>query len=141
MSKNKKDKKKKQKEKQLTLAQLEQQKFDIIQLLKFEKIDTKPNFAKFLDTYVERIAAVVDGGRMQFYPVNQYSLSKIYVKFLDKHELMFMKYVLPGKQCYYMYDDFDEVPLKQKELELVEKFFNYLLQFKFVWYPEMLSTK
>ena len=133
MSKNKKDKKNKKKQKQLEQVQAEQKKFDIIELLKTEQLDTKPNFAKFLDQYVERIAAVVSTGKIQFYPTMQYQLSKIFVRFLDKHELIYIVEVISGQSHYYMYDDLNEVPMKLKEIELVEKFFNYLLQFKFVY--------
>ena len=132
----KKKQKQKQKQKQLEQVQSEQKKFDVIELLKTEHLDTKPNFAKFLDTYVERIAAVVSNGKMQFYPTVQYSLPKIFVRFLDKHEFIYMAEVLPDKPHYYMYDDLEEIPLKPKELELVEKFFNYLIQFKFVYAAE-----
>lgn len=52
MSKSKKDKKSKKKQKQLEQVQSEQKKFDIVELLKTEQLDTKPNFAKFLDNYV-----------------------------------------------------------------------------------------
>jgi len=69
---------------------------------------------------------------MQFYPTVQYSLPKIFVKFLDKHEFIYIAEVLPGKPHCYMYDDLEEIPLKPKELELVEKFFNYMWEFKFI---------
>lgn len=133
MSKNKKDKKKKKKQKQLEQVQAEQKKFDIIELLKTEQLDTKPNFAKFLDTYVEKITAVVNNGKAQFYPVLQYALTKVFVKFLDGHELIYIETVLPEQPHYYLYDGMDEVQLKQKEIDLVEKFFSYIWEFKFVY--------
>ena len=132
MSKNKKDKKKKKKQKQLEQVQAEQKKFDIIELLENEQLDTKPNFAKFLDSYVERISVVVNNGKIQFYPTIEYSFPKIFVLFLDKHELMYSKDIIPGKQHYCLYDDEDEIELDQKQIQLVEIFFQRLFEFKFI---------
>ena len=129
----KKKQKQKQKQKQLEQVQSEQKKFDVIELLKTEHLDTKPNFAKFLNTYVERISAVVSNGKTQFYPILHYTLPKVFVKFLDGHELMYMENVLPEHPHYYLYDGVDDVPLKQKDIELVEKFFNYMWEFKFIY--------
>lgn len=132
MSKHKKDKKQKKKQKQFEKIKEVQKKFDILELLKTENIDTKPNFAKFLDQYVERIAAVVKNGKIQFYPVEECSLIKVLVMFLDKHELIYDENVLQGHSHYYMYDDLVEIPLTQNDISLIENFFNLLFQFKFV---------
>ena len=132
MSKNKKDKKQKKKQKQLEKIQAENKKFDIFGLLKNEQLDTKPNFAKFLDQYVERIAAVIKNGKIQFYPVEECSLTKVLVMFLDKHELIYDENVLQGHPHYCMYDDLVEIPLTQNDIESIENFFNLLVQFKFV---------
>ena len=137
----KKKQKQKQKQKQLEQVQSEQKKFDVIELLKTEHLDTKPNFAKFLDQYVERIAAVVKYGKIQFYPTEEYSLPKILVKFLDKHELIYDENVLPNCSHYHMYDDLDEISLKPNEIKLVENFFNLLFQFKFVYGPKPFKIK
>lgn len=132
MSKNKKDKKKKKKQKQVEQVQTEKTCFDIISLLKTQQLDTKPNMAKFLDQYVEYIRGLVSNSKIVFYPTLQYSITKIFVKFLDGHELLYTKNVLPGSPKYYMYDGLKEVQLKEKELELIEVFFKYLLEFRFV---------
>lgn len=132
MPKTKKEKKVKKKQKQIEKIHAENQKFDIIGLLKTEQLDTKPNFAKFLDSYVERISVVVNHGKIQFYPTVECSFPKIFVLFLDKHELMYSKDVLPGKQHYCLYDDENEIVLSQKDVQLVEVFFQHLLEFKFV---------
>ena len=132
MSKSKKEKKAKKKQKQLEKVQAEKKKFDIIELLKTEQLDTKPNFAKFLDAYVERIAVVVNNGKIQFYPTIECSFPKILVRFLDKQELMYSEHVLQGQQHYCLYDDLVEIKLKQEELQLIEDFFSYLQKFKFI---------
>ena len=132
MSKSKKEKKAKKKQKQLEKVQAEKQKFDIIELLKTEQLDTKPNFASFLDKYVELISVVVDNGKIQFYPTIEYSFSKILVRFLDKQELMYSKYVLQGEQHYYMYDGLTELKLKSDDCQLLEEFFSNMQKFKFI---------
>lgn len=132
MSKAKKEKKAKKKQKQLEKVQAENQKFDIIELLENEQLDTKPNFAKFLDSYVERISVVVKHGKIQFYPTVECSFPKIFVLFLDKQELMYSRNVLAGKQHYCLYDDEDEIELDQKQIQLVEVFFSHLFEFKFI---------
>lgn len=132
MSKNKKDKKKKKKQKQVEQVQTEKTCFDIISLLKTQQLDTKPNMAKFLDQYVEYIRGLVLNSKIVFYPTFQYEITKVFVKFLDSHELLYTKNVLSGSPNYYLYDGLTEVQLKEKELELIEMFFKYLLEFKFV---------
>lgn len=132
MSKNKKDKKKKKKQKQVEQIQTEKTCFDIISLLKTQQLDTKPNMAKFLDQYVEYIRGLVSNSKIVFYPTFQYEITKVFVKFLDSHELLYTKNVLSGSPNYYLYDGLTEVQLKEKELELIEMFFKYLLEFKFV---------
>ena len=132
MSKNKKDKKKKKKQKQVEQVQTEKTCFDIISLLKTHQLDTKPNMAKFLDQYVEYIRGLVSNSKIVFYPTFQYEITKVFVKFLDSHELLYTKNVLSGSPNYYLYDGLTEVQLKEKELELIEMFFKYLLEFKFV---------
>ena len=132
MSKNKKDKKKKKKQKQVEQIQTEKTCFDIISLLKTQQLDTKPNMAKFLDQYVEYIRGLVSNSKIVFYPTFQYEITKVFVKFLDSHELLYTKNVLSGSSNYYLYDGLTEVQLKEKELELIEMFFKYLLEFKFV---------
>lgn len=61
--------------------------FDVMSLLRDEKLDTKPNFAKFLETYVRDVRMCV-GSKIQFYPALKYDTRKIFVTFLDGHELV-----------------------------------------------------
>ena len=133
MSKNKKDKKLKRKQKQLEQVQAKNKKFDIIGLLKTEQLDTKPNFAKFLNEYVERIAAVVSNGKIQFYPTLNYQLPKILVRFLDGHELSYEKEPMHNCPHCYLFDDLKEVKLSNDDLKYAEMFFNHIVDFKFVY--------
>ena len=127
MSRKKKDKKKSLK----TNENVEENpKLDIIFLLKNELMDTKPNMAKFLKTYVKLIR-VFTGNKIEMYPQYHYDISKIFVTFNDNHQLI--KERLDKEYTYYMYDGIDEVPLKEKEKESVSQFFDFLLQFKFVY--------
>ena len=127
MSRKKKDKKKSLK----TNENIEENpKLDIIFLLKNELLDTKPNMAKFLKTYVKLIR-VFTGNKIEMYPQYHYDISKIFVTFNDNHQLI--KERLDKEYTYYMYDGIDEVPLKEKEKESVSQFFDFLLQFKFVY--------
>ena len=129
----KRQKRKEKKRKQLEAKLVEEQvKFNILKLLEEEQLDTKPNMAKFLDQYVEYIRGLVSNSKIVFYPTLQYEITKVFVKFLDSHELIYTKNVLSGSPNYYMYDGLTEVQLKEKELELIEMFFKYLLEFKFV---------
>lgn len=127
MSRKKKDKKKSIKSKENVE---ENPKLDIIFLLKNELMDTKPNMAKFLKTYVKLIR-VFTGNKIEMYPEYHYDISKIFVSFNDNHQLI--KERLDKDYVYYMYDGIDEIPLKEKEKESVSQFFDFLLQFKFVY--------
>ena len=127
MSRKKKDKKKSLK----TNENLEENpKLDIIFLLKNELMDTKPNMAKFLKTYVKLIR-VFTGNKIEMYPQYHYDISKIFVTFNDNDQLIRER--LDKEYDYYMYDGIDEIPLKEKEKESVSQFFDFLLQFKFVY--------
>lgn len=127
MSRKKKDKKKSLK----TNENVEENpKLDIILLLKNELMDTKPNMAKFLKTYVKLIR-VFTGNKIEMYPQYHYDISKIFVTFNDNHQLIRER--LDKDYAYYMYDGIDEIPLKEKEKESVSQFFDFLLQFKFVY--------
>ena len=127
MSRKKKDKKKSLK----TNENVEENpKLDIIFLLKNELMDTKPNMAKFLKTYVKLIR-VFTGNKIEMYPQYHYDISKIFVTFNDNHQLIRER--LDKEYDYYMYDGIDEIPLKEKEKESVSQFFDFLLQFKFVY--------
>lgn len=130
--KRQKRKEKKRKELEAKLAE-EQVKFDILKLLEEEQLNTKPNMAKFFKDYVEMIRGF-NNGKILFYPNFKYELTKIIVKFLDGHELIYdmmtdgkftPKYCL----CYY----FDVEELKDKDVQLIEEFFKNILNFKFVY--------
>ena len=108
-------------------------KFDIIRLLKETQLDTKPNVAKFLQNHVRDIRAVISNGKIQCWPTYKYQISKVFVTFLDGHELIFyVTQVIPNIPKYYLYYNMDEIELKQCNVQFVEAFFNALLQFKFV---------
>ena len=130
--KRQKRKEKKRKQLEAKLAE-EQVKFDILKLLEEEQLDTKPNMAKFLKDHVEMIRCLCKS-KLQFYPTFKYELSKVFVKFLDGHELIYdMKSDGKFAQIYYMYDGTDEEELSTKDVEPVKAFFDYLLQFRFVY--------
>ena len=132
MSQRKKDKKQKKKERQAEQAKSEKACFDIVQLLSTEQIDTKPNLAKFLDTYVKDIHASIGSSKISFYPNYRYELAKLFVRFLDGHELVYILNTLPNGQNYFLYDGVDEQTLTHKDIVVVEKFFNFLFDFKFI---------
>lgn len=134
MSRHTKDKKKKQKQIEKRLEKVEQQQieFDIIMLLKTELLDTKPNFAKFLKEYVKDIRCY-NSQKIQFYPIYKYELSKVFVKFLDGHELIYDIHALTDQSKYCMLKNIDEEQIKEKDILVVKKFFDLLFQFKFVY--------
>lgn len=114
-------------------VQSNETKFDIIKLLKEEQLDTKPNVAKFLQSHVKNIKAVISNGKVQFWPSAKYQVSKVFVTFLDGHELIFYAtQVIPTLPRYYLYDGVDEIELKQCNVPFVEAFFDALTKFKFV---------
>ena len=98
MTKNNKieeSKKERRQRKRAEAIQGNQTTFDIINLLQHENLETKPNFAKFLETYVKDVRVCV-GSKIQFYPTLKYDTRKIFVTFLDGHELvMFVKLDFP----------------------------------------------
>ena len=110
----------------------EQVKFNIVQLLKTKRQDSKPNLGKFLKDYVKEIHSS-DSGKITFYHNFKYDSSRIFVRFLDGHELIYdMKSDGKFAAIYYMYDGTDEEELSTKD---IEAFFDFLLQFSFVyWY-------
>ena len=135
MSRHTKDKARKEKQRQKLQEELqeEQVKFNIVQLLKTERQDSKPNLGKFLKDYVKEIRCS-DSGKITFYPNFKYDLSRIFVRFLDGHELIYdMKSDGKFASIYYMHDGTDEEELSTKDVEPVKAFFDYLLQFRFVY--------
>jgi hypothetical protein len=113
-----------------------QQVFDVISLIRNENLDTKPNFAKFLETYVHDIRLGISG-KIQFFPCLKYNANRVFVSFLDGHELIYyLKVDYPNQRRYYMEYNIDEVELKPKEMELVKEFFDNLIKFKFIHLTE-----
>lgn len=95
-------------------------KFDILKLLEEEQLDTKPNMAKFLKDHVELIRCLCKS-KLQFYPTFKYELSKVFVKFLDGHELIY-DMLTDGKftpKFYFCYN-FDEIELKDSDIPIIE---------------------
>ena len=135
MSRHTKDKVWKENQRQKLQEELnkEQIKFNIVQLLKTERQDSKPNLGKFLKGYVKEIRCS-NLGKISFYPSFKYDLSKIFVRFLDGHELIYdMKSDGKFAPIYYMYDGTDEEELSAKDIESIKAFFGFLLQFRFVY--------
>lgn len=130
--KRQKRKEKKRKQLEAKLAE-EQVKFDILKLLEEEPLDTKPNMAKFLKEHVEMIRGLCQN-KIKFYPNFKYELSKVFVKFLDGHELIY-DMLTDGKftpKFYFCYN-FDEIELKDSDIPIIEQFFRYLMAFKFIY--------
>jgi len=94
-----------------------------LHLLKTEQLDTKPNMAKFFKQYVEMIRCY-NNGKIKFYPNFKYELSKVFVKFLDGHELIY-DMTTDGKivQKYYLCYQLDEIELREKDIQIIETFF------------------
>jgi len=91
--------------------------------LRTEQLDTKPNFAKFLKTYVKEIRGLMPN-KVSYYPFFHFELSKVFVKFLDEHELIFDlktdgKFTPIFFYCYKL----DEMPLKKADEDVIEMFF------------------
>ena len=88
--------------------------------------------AKFLKQHVSSIRTL-NWSKMQFYPTFKYEVTKISVRFLDDHELIFDKTKLENKDKYTMYYGTDSYELKAKDLEIIQQFFVFLEQFKFFY--------
>ena len=137
MSRHTKERKKaKQKAKLEQIVKNEQIKYDVLQLLETERMDSKPNLGKFLKDYVKEIR-IYNTNKITVYPEFHYELSKVFVRFLDDHELIkdYHANKSPGFETpeFYLYDGCSEIELtKKKELLVIEQFFNYLEQFKFI---------
>ena len=130
--KRQKRKEKKRKDLEAKLAE-EKVKFDVLKLLKEQQLDTKPNMAKFLKEHVEMIRGLCQN-KIKFYPNFKYELSKVFVKFLDGHELIY-DMLTDGKltpKFYFCYN-FDEIELKDSDIPIIEQFFRYLMAFKFIY--------
>lgn len=62
-----------------------------------------------------------------------YQISKVFVKFLDGHELIYyVTQIIKNLPKYYFFDDLEELELKPRDMLLVEEFFETLAKFKFI---------
>lgn len=125
-----KEKKRQELEKKLAEEKVE---FDVLSLLKNSPVDTKPNMAKFLSEHVQMMRAFVSNGKIQLWPSFKQEAVKVFVKFLDGHELIWNRTtdgkVVPAfEMCY----ELGEVKLSKADAELVEQFFQLLLKFGFI---------
>ena len=139
MSRHTKEKRKKQQLKKEAEVKEEKIVFDVLDLLKHENLDTKPNMAKFLKTYVKSITGSLKT-KPAFYPVFEIEVTKWFVKFLDGHELIFNLQRTESNDQYIFYYFTDEVELKPLEVSLVKVFFEKLTEFKFLAAPGMQTS-
>lgn len=132
----KETKKAKQKAKLQGIFSEEKIKFDVLELLKTERQDSKPNLGKFLKDYVSEIR-IYNSNKIIVYPEFRYEICKVFVRFFDGHELIkdYHANKSPEFQTteFFLYDSCNEVELKKNELLIIEQFFSYLEQFKFVY--------
>ena len=126
-----KEKRKKQQLKKEAEVKDDKLVFDVFSLVQNENLDTKPNMAKFLKNYVKRITGCPKV-KPTFYPAFELDIFKYFVKFFDGHELIIDLTQKDPKWKYFFYYELDEVKLSQKELALIEDFFNKLIEFGFV---------
>lgn len=133
MSRHTKDRRKKQKEKLETAVKEERISFDVLALLASEKTDTKPNMGKFLKAYVKEIRGLIPNGKISFYPMFEYSVSRTFVRFLDGHEFVWDMSKEKPEDAYFFYSGTDELPLTQKGYSALKEFFVRLLEFGFVF--------
>lgn len=91
-------------------------KIDIINVLKTELYDTKPNMAKLLEKYVVSIRLYICNN-IEIYPEFKYNISKIFIRFKDNSELI----RLNGRDSfdYIIERDFKDQKLTEKEKELI----------------------
>lgn len=124
----------KEKKRQEYIKKLESQKvkFKIIQLLSESNFDSKPNTVKFLQQYVQAIRCLSDRN-FQFYPSFQYHITKVFVVFIDGHELIYdMKTDGKLTQKYILTYNFDDVNLKNSDESIIDCFIRSLFQFKII---------
>ena len=133
MSKHSTEEKKKRKQKHVAKLQQETQnkeKLDVLRLLREERQDSKPNFGKFLKSYVACISTSIGDSKIQLYPVFSYKLRKVFVKFADRQELI--KVYNSTEPTFYLYDGVEEKDLIDKDIKLIAQFFVWLETFEFV---------
>jgi hypothetical protein len=133
MSRHTKDRRKQQKERLQVAVKQEKIVFDVLNLIRTEQIDTKPNMGKFLKQYVKGIRGVNASGKMTFYPSVEYRTTKVIVQFMDEHDFVFNGEAEKPEDRYYCSFGVDEVKLKQKDYEYLERFFDLLRKFGFFY--------
>ena len=136
MSRHTKEKRKKQQLKKEAEVKEEKIVFDVFYLLKHENLDTKPNMAKFLKSYVKCITGCPKT-KPSFYPSFDLEITKWFVKFLDGHELIFNLQRTESNDQYIFYYFTDEVEMKTSEISAVKMFFDKLIEFKFLSVPRV----
>lgn len=105
---------------------LEKEYFDIKKILKTEKYDTKPNMAKFLKTYVQRIRIFISEAKVELYPKISYDISKILITFKDD------QVIVKTRNNLYLCREFEDLKLTENNIETINKFIDYLEKFKFI---------
>ena len=65
--KSKLERKERTQKKKQEIVQEQKEVYDVIALLKSQPLDTKPNVARFLETYVRDVRVCV-AGKIQFFP-------------------------------------------------------------------------
>lgn len=130
--KRKQRKEKKQLELQKKLAE-EHVKLDVLQLLREEKLETKPEVADFLKKNVKNIWVFVKDGKAYVWPAEKRVIAKAFMNFLDGHELIWNKLsdgkVLP--KVIMCYED-EEAKLSSKDIDVIEQFFLKLQELGFI---------
>ena len=134
MSRHTKEKRKKQQLKKEAEVKEEKIVFDVFYLLKHENLDTKPNMAKFLKSYVKCITGCPKT-KPSFYPTFELEITKWFVKFLDGHELIFNVQRSEMEDQYLFYCFTDEIEMKSSETALAKMLFDKLIEFKFLSVP------
>ena len=132
--KKKRRKEKKQQELQKKLESTESNaKLDVLKLVAEEKLETKPDVAQFLKSYVLRVKAFVKDGFEQCWPVQRRVVSKAFVKFLDGHELIW-NIMSDGKIVprVILCDGYDVETLSKYDVEMLELFLKKMQDFGFI---------
>lgn len=135
MSRHTKEKKNRNKAKHIKCESLMKEcqlQFDIMFLLRTSALNLKPNLAKFIQRYVKSIRGF-NANNIQFYPEFKYTVEKVFVRFLDGHELLYLKNSANNTVSYYFCYGVDELEIKENELLLIKQFFDSLFEFKFVY--------
>jgi len=136
MSRHTKDRKLKQREKAQAAVREDNIEFDVLRPLRTENTDTKPNMGKFLKQYVKDVRALPKG-MISFYPRFSYETTRVFVAFLDGHELMYDPSKLKPEDMYVCTYRYEDAELKQKDLDSLKSFFRKLFEFKFVHGPDV----